>query len=466
MNHPGAEASATPRATPASDGADVPLAVDLDGTLIRTDLLWESFVAVLRQRPWELLRAPLWWARGRARLKQELGRRAVLDATLLPAHEEFLAWLRQEKQRGRKLLLATASDAAFAAPVAARFGLFDEVLGSDGRQNLRGANKGRVLAERFGQRGFDYAGNSSVDLAVWPFARAAVVVNARPSLPARAAKVATVDRVFPRPRAEWSAVLKALDPAGWFPNLLVLAPLLLLPPGRGVASPGALVMALGAFLAASSAGSLLRALLDLNNDRREAARRHRVFAAGDAPLSRGLTLLAILPALALLLGAFAAPAIGALVGMVLALEVARTVWLRRRLVPEVVAQVWLALARMAAGTLAVGGTLAGSWVAFLALAFAAVGAAERPAAEPERRRWVVAHGCGLLAGPALGWFAGTPAAALAFQRPGWLLLLWPALLLWIMRALKTAGTRPPAADPARWALAVAAGAVAWLAAHG
>jgi 4-hydroxybenzoate polyprenyltransferase len=456
-----------PVESPAPLPPAVPLAVDLDGTLIRTDLLWESFVAVLRQRPWVLLRAPCWWARGRACLKQELGRRAALDPALLPVHEDFLAWLRTEKARGRKLILATASDAEFATPVGKHFGLFDEILGSDGRQNLRGANKGRVLAARFGERGFDYAGNSSVDLAVWPFARAAVVVNARPSLPARAEKVAQAGPVFPRPRAELPALLAALCPTGWFACLLVLAPLLLLPPGSGLVQPAALGLTLAAFLLADSAMSLLRALLDLDADRRDATRRHGSLAAGDAPLSRALALIPLLVLGTLALSTLAAPALGALLSAVLALEAVRLWWLRRWLVPDVVAQAWLAMTRVAAGTLAVGGTLAGGFAGFLALAFAAVAAAERHRPEDAARSWRLAHGCGLVAGPVLGWFAGTPEAALAFQRPGWLLLLWPALLLWIIRALKTASTpAQPARDAFRWTLALVAAAVVWLAVHG
>lgn len=474
-----------PAGEPLPDDVQVPLAVDLDGTLIRTDLLMESLVALLRHRPWVLLLAPFWWAHGRARLKQELGRRVTVNPAQLPVHEEFLAWLHTEKARGRKLILATASDAQFATPVGEHFKLFEEILGSDGRSNLRGANKGRVLAARFGERGFDYAGNSTVDLAVWPFARAAVVVNAPPGLPARAAKVARPGPVFLRPRAELPALLAALEPARWLVNLLVLAPLLLLPPGRAVAHPLALGLVFAAFLLATSAASLLQALLDLEANRREAAetaghpRHYAPFAAGDASLALGLALIPLLMLLALGLGALAAPQLAAMLAAVLALETVRLFWLRRALGPDVVAQVWLALARLAAGSLATGATLAGGWVLFLALALAAVAAAERRWPGAGRRPWLLAHGCGLLAGPALGWFAGTPPAALIFQRPGLLLLLWPALLLWIIRALKTSpdiappsspgtGTRFPAAsrDPFRWALAAAGAAVVWLAVHG
>ncbi len=170
--------------------------MDLDGTLIRTDVLWESLLWLLRKRPWWWLALPFWFWRGRARFKSRVARRARLDPAALPYHAEFLAFLRGERSRGRRLLLVTAADEAMARPVAEHVGIFSAVLASDGRENLRGRNKGARLAAEFGERGFDYAGNSRVDLPVWARSRQAIVVNARPGLAERAAKRCVVARVF------------------------------------------------------------------------------------------------------------------------------------------------------------------------------------------------------------------------------------------------------------------------------
>jgi len=174
----------------------IPLVVDLDGTLIKTDLLWESLTQYLGRNPFGIFPILFWWARGRAFLKQQLADRVKLDPEKLPVSEKFLAWLHEQKATGRKIILATASDFQIAKPVADHFAIFDEVLASDGRTNLRGANKLKALEEKFGERGFDYAGNSSVDLAVWPGAHAAIVVNARRSVQKRAALCANVERYF------------------------------------------------------------------------------------------------------------------------------------------------------------------------------------------------------------------------------------------------------------------------------
>jgi apolipoprotein N-acyltransferase len=185
-----------PPSSDPSRESQVPLCVDLDGTLIKTDLLWESLARLLRRNPLWIFPVLFWWTRGRAFLKQQLARRVAVDPTTLPYHEPFLAFLREQKRSGRKVVLVTASDRNMVAPVAAYLGLFDEVLGSDGRTNLRGANKLKILAGKFGERGFDYAGNSPVDLAVWRGARLAIVVNARPALVERAAGCARPGPVF------------------------------------------------------------------------------------------------------------------------------------------------------------------------------------------------------------------------------------------------------------------------------
>ncbi len=173
-----------------------PLVVDLDGTLIKTDLLWESLAQLLRRNPLMLFAVLFWWMRGRAFLKRQLARRVTIDPAALPYHEPFLAFLREQKKAGRKLILATASDRDMALPVANHIGLFDEVLGSDGKNNLRGANKLKLLTEKFGERGFDYAGNSAPDLAVWRGAREAIVVNASTAILKRAAECARLGLVF------------------------------------------------------------------------------------------------------------------------------------------------------------------------------------------------------------------------------------------------------------------------------
>ena len=131
----------------------VPLCVDLDGTVIRTDLLWESMVQLIRRNPLYLFAVLAWWMRGRAYLKAQIARRVTVDMAALPCHEPFMEYLRTEKKNGRYLLLVTASDAGLAQAFGRQLDLFDEVLASNGAENLRGKTKAARLVERFGAGG-------------------------------------------------------------------------------------------------------------------------------------------------------------------------------------------------------------------------------------------------------------------------------------------------------------------------
>jgi apolipoprotein N-acyltransferase len=179
-----------------ADHPNIPLVVDLDGTVIRTDMMWESIARLLRRNPFALFQILFWWSRGRAFLKQRLAARVTVNPADLPYSSRFLAWLKKQKDEGRHIVLATASDLEMARPVANHLGLFDEIMASDGKTNLRRENKRSALVQKFGERGFDYAGNSADDLKVWRSARMAIVVNASPAVTREAAQCAEAGPAF------------------------------------------------------------------------------------------------------------------------------------------------------------------------------------------------------------------------------------------------------------------------------
>jgi phosphoserine phosphatase len=173
----------------------VPLCIDCDGTLIRTDLLHESVLLLLKQAPLSLLKLPFWLARGRAHMKERIAATVSFSGATLPFNDDVVALAREAVRDGRKLVLATASPRAFAEQVAARCPLaFDEVFASGHGRNLAGQHKALALVQRFGARGFDYVGNGRSDLPVWAAARAAIVVSADRSLAAAAAATTSVER--------------------------------------------------------------------------------------------------------------------------------------------------------------------------------------------------------------------------------------------------------------------------------
>ncbi len=272
----------------------IPLVVDLDGTLLRTDTLYESLLGLLRSSPRDLLHLPAWLARGKAYFKQQVARSAKLNLDTLPLNEEVLTWLRDQKANGRHLVLATGADASIAEQVAHRVGLFDEVLSSNGTINLTGSNKATVLQERFGEKGFDYAGNSRKDLTVWRHARHAIVVNARSSIAKRADEVCNVELTFAAPSRGPRTWLRMLRVHQWLKNLLLFTPIAA---AHQLIDPTKLLQVSTAFFAFSISASavyLANDLLDLENDRRHPRKQRRAFASGQMPSWVGALLTPVL----------------------------------------------------------------------------------------------------------------------------------------------------------------------------
>lgn len=273
----------------------VPLAVDLDGTLIQTDTLHESLLVLARTKPSVLPRLPLWWAReGRAGFKRRVAEHATPNIDVLPLNEGFLEWLADEQQNGRSLVLVTAADRAVAVKVADRVGVFEEVLASDGTLNLAGVHKAEALVERYGENGFDYAGNSRADVEVWRHARRAIVVSPEGDVAQRAAAVADVEKSFDGPARGVRTWLRMLRAHQWMKNVLVALPLIA---AQAVPSATQLLDLVVAFVALSMCASavyVVNDLLDLESDRRHARKRTRPLAAGRVPLWIGVALAPVL----------------------------------------------------------------------------------------------------------------------------------------------------------------------------
>lgn len=280
-----------------------PLCVDLDGTLIRTDMLWESLFLLLKRQPLAIFLLPLWLSRGKAHLKARIAERVEIDAETLPYAEEFLDWLRAQKAGGRELVLTTATNECIAARIAAHLGIFDRVLASDEVTNLAGARKRERLLQEYGEGGFDYAGNAPADLMIWPHAAEGVLVNPLRGVRQAAQRLGRAQRVLADPDVGLRPYLKAMRPHQWLKNVLIFVPLAL---AHELTNVTLLLQAAVAFLAFSLCASsvyLLNDLLDLPADRRHPTKRRRPFAAGDLPIQSGVVLMAGLLAAAVGLAA-------------------------------------------------------------------------------------------------------------------------------------------------------------------
>ena len=280
------------------------LCVDLDGTLLKTDILIEGMLSILARRGGfvELIRLA---TPRRAVLKNRVAALAQTSPELLPYNAEFIAFLRERKAAGQRIVLTTAADGGAANIIAGHLGVFDEVIASDGETNLKGENKARELVRRFGPKGFDYAGNDRADFAVWREANGIIVVNASGTVTRGASALGDVIEEFPR-QSLLAAALRAMRPHQWVKNLLLFVPLLT---SRAFTDwPGLLgtLLAFVAFCLAASSVYLVNDLLDLNADRAHPRKRERPLARGDLPLQFGIGLSGLLVAgglaLALLAG--------------------------------------------------------------------------------------------------------------------------------------------------------------------
>lgn len=341
-------------AASASTAAEVPLVVDLDGTLLRTDSLYEGLLTLARRRPLSLLGLPHWAWQGRARVKQAVAERTDIDLPTLPVNMELLAELRAQRRQGRRLVLATGADETIARAVADDLDLFDSVLASDGRHNLSGGAKRDRLVAAFGRHGFDYVGNGRDDLPVWAAARRAWLVSPAPGLAERARAVAAVERVFPRDPARLALWLGAMRVQHWLKNLLLLVPLLAAHRLHDAAILAHTLVGVACFSLAASAIYLLNDLLDLGADRRHPHKRRRALASGQLPIASALALVPLLCVAAAGLSLWLAPALAPALGAYTALMVVYSLGLKDLALVDAFALALGYTLRIGAGALASG----------------------------------------------------------------------------------------------------------------
>jgi 4-hydroxybenzoate polyprenyltransferase len=293
-----------------TSGAEIPLIIDLDGTLLRTDVLIECVLAFVRRHPLGILQILFWGLQGRAFLKQQLARRVQLDVSVLPLNLSVMDYAVREKARGRKIYLATAADRSLAESISERCGCFDEVLASDGRVNLRGEHKLNVLRRHF-PTGFGYVGDSQADMVVWQHATEVVLVGSASWTRRTARRFAQPTLGFTTP-SRLRAFLKCGRPHQWAKNMLVFAPAIL---SGEIRHPNVVLATALSFVALSlvaSATYIVNDLWDLMDDRRHWSKCHRPIASGKLPITTALAATPVLLVMGLLLGLLSGP-VGSLV---------------------------------------------------------------------------------------------------------------------------------------------------------
>lgn len=265
-----------------------PLVFDLDGTLIYSDMLHESAIRVLRDKPLKLLWIPALLLKGKVRLKAYLAEQVIFDPSTLPYNQDLILWLKNQKEAGRKIILCTASHQLIANPIAEYLDLFDHVIATNNFLNVAGKNKADALVALFGEGGFDYVGNSSADIAVWEKSAQGITVNATQNTINSAQKVCSIVYNFPKKSDGIKSILKMLRVHQWLKNILLFAPLVAAHQFNNWQGWISLCLAYIAFSLCASSVYITNDLLDLDSDRKHCKKSRRPFASGAIPIWVGV----------------------------------------------------------------------------------------------------------------------------------------------------------------------------------
>lgn len=265
----------------------VPLCVDLDGTLLRTDTLLECLVLLMKEQPLSLLFVPFWVFRGKSYLKAMCAQRVNFVGKSFPYNSDVVSFI-ESQDPSREIVLITGANQSLANSISEDCGLFDKVAGSSEQLNLTGNNKLQWLVEQYGENGFDYIGNDKDDLKIWPHARKAMAVSTPNGIQKSAERLGiSLRQVFSEKKTGLMSYAKLLRVHQWAKNSLIFVPYLL---DRQIGDPTALFQLFTAFFAMcflASCTYILNDMLDIQADRTHISKSARMMASGDVSILAG-----------------------------------------------------------------------------------------------------------------------------------------------------------------------------------
>lgn len=448
----------------ADEGAQkIALVVDLDGTLCRSDTLHEGLLRLLAETPLALLNVPGWIAEGRAGLKARVADRVIIAPEELPMNPVVIEAVRDARQAGRPTALVSAADHRQVTAVAEASDLFDEAYGSAEGRNLKGAEKAAFLTTRFGEKGFDYIGDSMADAPVWAAAHHAITVQANRKVRQAAQTASTHVHHIDPPQNPASAMVRAMRPHQWSKNVLMFLPALAAHDFAGLVP---IFLGFIAFCLTASAVYVINDLVDLPADRAHPRKQKRPFAAGELTAATGAAMAAVFLLVAGVTGLLSGnPLFLAVLALYFVVTFAYSLWLKRRLIVDVITLAGLYTVRIIAGAVAAS-VLLSPWMLgfamFLFLSLASVKrqaelmdqmASDRPSAGrayqvddlPILRSLALSSGNATVLVLAL-YISSTDVQAL-YMRPWLLWLICPLLFYWVTRMVMKAHRGQMSDDP-------------------
>ncbi len=354
-----------------------PIVVDLDGTLIKTDTLFECFIQLAFKRPIRGLLTLAFLLRGISFFKIALAKQISINFDLLPKNEQVLEWLVEQKTAGRRLVLASAAEQSIAQKAADHFGLFEAALGSSPMQNLKGANKADAIEKYLSSRDYCYVGDSRPDLKIWSRSSSAVIVgNPQDALAKRAQRLTRIEAILPNNKRQAKSLFKQLRVHQWSKNILLFVPAIA---GHSLAFDSLSILALGVFIFSICASSvyLLNDLVDINNDRQHPSKKHRPLASGDISIPVALVLTPILISAALACAAALSSPFFYILMVYLAITLSYSFILKKLPVIDVITLAMLYTVRIVAGATLIDHTMSPWLLSFSLFFFLSLALAKR-----------------------------------------------------------------------------------------
>ncbi|MGI6525754.1 MAG: UbiA family prenyltransferase [Bdellovibrionota bacterium] len=429
---------------------DIPLCVDLDGTLVVTDTLMEAVCSFIKADPCKAPLLLVWYFKGKARLKEELAQRVDIDPVTLPYNQEVLDFLSAERAKGRKLVLSTATNISVAKKIADHLNIFSEVIASTGNLNLKGESKAKILGDKFGVGGFDYIGDACCDVPIWKIARSALVVSSSKGFIDEVKAQVNVTQVLAAKKITFKTFLKMIRLHQWLKNLLLFIPMLAAHLVFDISVLLKTSYAFFVFCICCSGVYIINDILDLNSDRKHKEKCNRPFASGEVPVAYGMFLGPLLLISSLLLALpLSTPFIAVLV-LYLITTFLYSVRLKQEVVIDIIVLASLYALRIFAGGCA-GGVFVSPWLmAFAMFMFLSLACTKRFSElyNMDKTELIAGRGyrssdieavsqfgiaSGFISVLVLALYINANNQQQLYERPWLIWLLCPAILYWIAR---------------------------------
>jgi HAD superfamily hydrolase (TIGR01549 family) len=352
--------------------------VDLDGTLVRTDMFFESILQLIKRNPINLVRIVIWILQGRAIAKEKIANLVEVDAENLPYESSLIEYLREKKAQGKNLILATASHRIWAEKVSSYLGIFDHVIATDSQNNLKGKRKLAAIRAHIGDAEFSYCGDSAADRPIWSEASQNVFVDAPHKDVAAAQSQNKAERIIISDQSAARAFIREMRIHQYAKNALIFVPLFTAHHYQDLTLLSNVALAFVCFSLCASGVYFLNDLLDLEADRVHAKKRFRPLASGDLPISLGIAGAILLPVLAFgLAGTFLNLAFIAVLAAYFLLTNAYSFFLKRVSTADVMTLAVLYTLRVVAGAAAAGIALSSWLMAFSVFVFVSLAYLQR-----------------------------------------------------------------------------------------